>query len=171
MKKIYALFVIVALGLASCTPSRESQIATIKELEVKVNQSIKGAFDEESAKELIEDYTQFIDGFGQDTLSKTYMFKGGQLASSINLPREAVSFLKPYVEKYLDDVNTPEAIMLLGTVYENQLYMINDAEVLYKEFLAKYPTHQYAEIVKTSLANIGRTPEEILGNTDSTSTK
>lgn len=68
-----------------------------------------------------------------------------------------------YVLTHPDDFSkVPTALFLKGFTYDEHLKDYDEAKKYYTEFLEKYPEDSYAESVKASLKNLGKSAEEII---------
>ena len=68
-----------------------------------------------------------------------------------------------YVLTHSDDFSkAPTALFLKGFTYDEHLKDFDEAKKHYTAFLEKYPEDGYAESVKASLKNLGKTAEEII---------
>jgi tetratricopeptide (TPR) repeat protein len=68
-----------------------------------------------------------------------------------------------YVLTHPDDFSkVPTALFLKGFTYDEHLKNFDEAKKHYKDFLEKYPEDGYADSVKSSLKNLGKTAEEII---------
>lgn len=63
-----------------------------------------------------------------------------------------------------DFSKTPTALFLKGFTYDEHLKNLDEAKRYYTEFLEKYPKDGYAESVKASLKNLGKSAEEIINS-------
>ncbi len=61
-----------------------------------------------------------------------------------------------------DFSKVPTALFLKGFTYDEHLKNFDEARKYYTEFLEKHPEDGYAESVKASLKNLGKTAEEII---------
>lgn len=68
-----------------------------------------------------------------------------------------------YVLTHPDDFSkVPTALFLKGFTYDEHLKNFDEAKKHYTVFLEKYPEDGYADSVKASLKNLGKTAEEII---------
>jgi tetratricopeptide (TPR) repeat protein len=68
-----------------------------------------------------------------------------------------------YVLTHPNDFSkVPTALFLKGFTYDEHLKNFDEAKKHYKDFLEKYPEDGYADSVKSSLKNLGKTAEEII---------
>jgi outer membrane protein assembly factor BamD (BamD/ComL family) len=75
----------------------------------------------------------------------------------------AVDYYQAFVRKYPDLNSTPVAMFVIGFIYNNNLQMGDSAKIAYQEFIAKFPNHELAPSAKFELANIGKSPDDIIG--------
>lgn len=70
-----------------------------------------------------------------------------------------------YVLAHPNDFSkVPTALFLKGFTYDEHLKNYDEAKKYYTEFLEKYPEDGYAESVKASLNNLGKSAEEIINS-------
>lgn len=68
-----------------------------------------------------------------------------------------------YVLAHPNDFSkVPTALFLKGFTYDEHLKNFDEAKKYYNKFLEKYPEDGYAESVKASLKNLGKSAEEII---------
>lgn len=89
----------------------------------------------------------------------------GQIIKSID-PNESlkksVEIYKSIYEKYPNSDKAPDAIFMSGFILANELKDYKAAKESYELYLSKYPNGELADDAKVELANLGKTPEEIL---------
>jgi outer membrane protein assembly factor BamD (BamD/ComL family) len=77
-------------------------------------------------------------------------------------PRTATGYYRMFIARYPDLEWTPVAMFLLGFIYNNDIGNVDSARLGYQEFLAKYPKHDLAQSAQFELANLGKSPDQIL---------
>ena len=93
----------------------------------------------------------------------TYIFKAaGYYISIFKNFDKAIYLLDKLIEKYPQTHISERAFFLKAYIFANELRKLQDAEKLYKEFLAKYPNSDLAEQAKQELRHLGKSPDEIL---------
>lgn len=74
----------------------------------------------------------------------------------------AVGAYREYLRRWPDGPQAPTALFLIGFVFHNELMMLDSAGAAYGAFLEKYPNHEMAESARFELANLGKSPEDLL---------
>ncbi|MFN4082295.1 MAG: tetratricopeptide repeat protein [Bacteroidia bacterium] len=156
MKK-YLIIISLTIAAISCQSPKEKLADRIKELE-----NSDSIFSAELMKELKENYIAFSKKYPDDERSASYLFKAAQRCLALNEPNEAVLLLNDLISTYKQNEILENAMFLLAFTYENSLNQIPQAEAAYKNFLQKFPDGELSEDAKIALQNLGKTPEEIL---------
>ncbi|OYU95383.1 MAG: hypothetical protein CFE21_09540 [Bacteroidetes bacterium B1(2017)] len=160
MRKLF-LFLFGIVALAACQSPKEKAIKHIKELEGN-----DSAFSNQLMTELKTAYLDFAKTYPDDEQAPEYLFKGAQRAIVLEQANEAVELLAELIQKYPKSKNVEDALFLEAYTYENNLQDLNKAQAIYQEFIKKYPKGELAEDAKFALDNLGKSPEEIIGNDD-----
>ena len=158
---VLSCILISSIILSSCSASKEEQIKNINELNEKVTNSVKTSFDSESAVKLLDAYQNYIDEFESDSITPEYHFKAAILSADMLKHKVAIPLLLSFIDKYPDNINTPMAIFRLANLYESQVFDLENARKYYDLFLQKFPNSELAELVKLSVLNMGKTPEQL----------
>ena len=74
----------------------------------------------------------------------------------------SVNYYHTFIRKYPDLNSTPLALFIVGFIYNNNLQMMDSARITYEDFLVRFPNHELATSAKFELANLGKTPDEII---------
>jgi tetratricopeptide (TPR) repeat protein len=160
MKKIISIILIVT-AFASCKSEKEKLSDRISKGESEMLNDSSQTVNRKKAQEMIHLYTEYAEKFKEDTLAAEYLFRAGDISNGIGQYKEAIEFYKKCSE-----INTynkqPVAFFLQGFIYETQLNDMQNAKRIYEEFLQKYPNHKLAGDVNFSLANLGKSPEELV---------
>ncbi len=89
----------------------------------------------------------------------------GQIIKSVDPKeslRKSVEIYKSIFEKYPDSDKAASAIFMSGFILANELQDYEAARKSYELYLSKFPNGELADDAKVELANLGKTPEEIL---------
>jgi tetratricopeptide (TPR) repeat protein len=160
MRKIILILSAITV-LASCKSEKEKLNDKIKDSEKEMLNDSSQSVNRKKAQEMINLYSEYAAKFKDDTLAAEYLFRAGDISNGIGQYREAIGFYKQCSE-----INTyskqPVAFFLQGFIYETQLNDMQNAKRIYEEFLQKYPNHKLAQDVNFSLANLGKSPEELV---------
>jgi TolA-binding protein len=113
------------------------------------------------ADSIIHMYTEYALKFQDDTLTPEYLFRAGDIANGIGKFKESIEYFGR-VGRYPNYAKLPSAVFLQGFISENSLKDTAQARRFYETFLKQYPTHKLAGDVRISLANMGKTPEQLI---------
>lgn len=118
--------------------------------------------DKEGALKLSDFYYQWAIENKGDSLAPEYLLKSADLAMNMKKPVAAINAFNIILRDYPEHKNAPYVLFLKAFVYENILNNTEKARAYYQEFLIKFPENEYADDVKISLKNLGKTPEELI---------
>lgn len=125
-------------------------------------QSDVNKVDVEGALKLSNFYYQWaIDNKGE-SLAPEYLLKSADLAMNMKKPVPAINAFNVILKDYPEHKNAPYALFLKAFVYEDILNNTEKAKQYYQEFLIRFPENEYADDVRISLKNLGKTPEELI---------
>ncbi|MBR5146093.1 MAG: tetratricopeptide repeat protein [Bacteroidales bacterium] len=160
MKKVL-LSVFVVLMMLSC--GEKMSVEKINELESKVFAK-NATLTAENVIQLVDAYVLFAEQNPNDQQTPDFLFKALDVAVGVNAegPQKAIDIANVLIEKYPDFEMTPMAMFIKGFVYENMIGDLQNAEVTYRQFIEKYPNNSMVEDVKSTLENLGLTPEELI---------
>ena len=160
MKRIFVLLSL-ALMLLSC--GEKMSVEKINELESKVFAK-DTVLSSENVIQLVDAYLLFAKQNPNDQQTPEFLFKALDVAVGINAegPQKAINIADVLIEKYPDFEMTPMAMFIKGFVYENMIGDLQNAEMTYRHFIEKYPNNPMVEDVKSTLENLGLTPEELI---------
>ena len=106
---------------------------------------------------ILKDYPE-----GKKTPAATYLL-GEVYQNGKHEYQTSVNYYRTFIRKYPDLNSTPLALFIVGFIYNNNLQMMDSARITYEEFLLKFPDHELATSAKFELANLGKSPDEIIG--------
>ena len=160
MKKIL-LILSLALMMASCGP--KMTVEEINNLESQVF-GVGSSPEKENIVKLVDAYVLYAKQNPDDVKSADYLFRALDMAVGVNAegPQKAIDIADFMIEQYPDFEMTPMAMFLKGFVYET---MMNDNEKAldtYHQFLERYPNSSLVNDVKSTIENIGLSPEELI---------
>ena len=147
--------------MLSC--GEKMSVEKINELEAKVL-SEDAVVTKENVIQLVDAYTLFAEQNPNDAQSPDFLFKALDIAVGVNAegPEKAVKIADVLIEKYPDFEMTPMAMFIKGFVYENMIGDLQNAEKTYRQFIEKYPDNPMVGDVKSTLENLGLSPEELI---------
>ena len=160
MKKVL-LSIFVAVMMLSCC--EKISVEKINELEAKVlAKDAKPTKDD--AIQLVDAYVLFAEQNPNDAQSPDFLFKALDISVGVNVegPEKAIKIADVLIEKYPGFEMTPMAMFIKGFVYENMIGDLQNAELTYRQFVEKYPDNPMVDDVKSTLENLGLSPEELI---------
>lgn len=162
MKKVLVALTVM-LALASCNPKQAWQKRAIETEEKALMESAKkGKVDTTGVNALLKDYEAFAANYPSDTNGANYLFKAADFYRYMHKPLRSIELYSKVYEGYPTISKRPYALFLQGFIYENEVGNPNAAKNLYEKFLEAYPTHPIANDVRTTLNNLGKTPEQLI---------
>lgn len=157
--RLLSIFILSLSILAACQSPKEKAIKNIKDLEGN-----DSAFSNELMMQLKTAYVDFALAYPDDEQTPEFLFKAAQRSIVLQQDNEAVDLLLQLTSKYPKSTFVEDATFLMAYTYENNLHDLVRAKSLYEEFLQKFPNGELAQDAKLSLENLGKSPEEVIGN-------
>jgi tetratricopeptide (TPR) repeat protein len=181
-QKVLSLFVILILVFGtSC--SREScntllqekgkkQTCVIQLLQQIDSLSNLGECYYTIAKDYIAKTEDFSNTYPEDPMSAEFLYKAGLIAMTVAKISENQEETDAYAQKalsifddiqrvYPDYANIKNCILNKGVIYDDILHDYQNAEIQYRELIARYPADTLAINIKSYLQYLGKSPEEI----------
>jgi TolA-binding protein len=163
MKSVKILVLIIGvLTLTYCSSNNDKGI--FKEGKELVS---KSKFDEAIVKfqEVVQDYpkSELADS-ALFEMAKIYQGQVIKNLASLESLRKSVETYGIIVKKYPDSKLAESSLFMAAFILANELHEYPRAEKLYKLYIKKYPNGDLLDDAKVELSNLGKSPEEILGN-------
>jgi len=163
MKKIVLIpLSLIFLLLFSCKPSANKARAKVTEMEKLYSSDPQFYNNRVKTEELLKAYTDFAGKYEDDTATPHFLFNAANIAMNTSDPEIAIDLFKKNIDKGKENKYAPTSLFLLGFVYENHKNDLGKAKEAYTEFLSKYPDHVLAPSAKSSLDNLGKSPEQLI---------
>lgn len=155
--------------LSACTSSSEKSESaktdlyeSISKMEAELFGSTESKIDKKKAIKLIDLYTEYANTYPDDPLAPEYLYKAADISMNMRRPIQTIELFDLILTKYPDFEKTPTVLFLKAFVYEDQMNDYDRAKKYYELFLEKYPDNEFADDAEVSLANLGKTPEELI---------
>ncbi len=102
MKKFKTIgwLVFVAMYCHACGSSKNDKLTEIKTMEDELFSDETQMIDRQKANDLIAVYESFADEFPEDSETPVYLFKAGDMAMNLNMPRKAIDIFDKMLNKY-----------------------------------------------------------------------
>jgi len=159
--RLFLLSVILTVLLVQCSPNPKSKIQKLE----KQLSATEFTLDEkglQTAGELIQAYLDFAENHKESIEAPDYLYKAADLSLNINQARQSLELYNRIIYQYPDFKKVPECLFLMGYINENYFQDLGKAKEIYEQFLAKYPTHDFADDARVSIENLGKSPEELI---------
>jgi tetratricopeptide (TPR) repeat protein len=164
--KVAAVLAAVIL-IAACNPAQSWRKHSITKKEEAFREKIaKGKIDTVILHELLTDYKQYEKDYPTDTTSANYMFGEAELYTIIGLPQKSANIYGYIFNNFQQYSLRPRALFMQGFTYENELHNYDSARAKYNLFLNNYPNHPIAKDVRLSIANMGKSADQIMAEFD-----
>jgi TolA-binding protein len=168
MIRYSAILLFAGLILTSCSPSAPKKAAEIANLENEIRESAKkNISDTAKVKILLSDYMSYANTFPTDSMTPAYLMKSAKFYDFIFLTDSAIHC---YDRVYTSFPGYPKSNLALFSeafLYANEKHDLAKAELLYKEYIAKYPNTSLAKSAALELRTLGKTPDQIMAEMDS----
>lgn len=165
VKVIYGCFVIMFLVLISSCSQKINAHFWQEEIEILQNKLANQKdvkLDIAAAKMLVEKSRTYAQQFPQDTLAPIYLFRAADVSRGIGEYGLAIALWSKVKKKYPTFDKAGDALFMQSYTFENNLKDQKQARIYYELFLAEYPQHKLVPIVKLSLQNLEKSPEELI---------
>lgn len=141
--------------------SMAEQLSKIQELET-AQKSVQGRLDNKMAKEMMDTYLNFSTEYSTHENAALYLYEAADKARHLGDFSSAIKCWEKIIQEYPTFEKSGQSLFLIGYVQENNLNKLAEAKATYEQFLVKYPEHELADDVQFSLANLGKSPDEII---------
>jgi len=132
-----------------------------------------GEYNATIAKDYIAKAEEFGSSYPEDPMSPEFLYKAGLMAMTVAKLSEDKEETELYCQKalslfngiqkvYPDYSNIKNCMLNKGVVYDDILHDYQNAEIQYREFIARFPTDSLAINIEAYLQFLGKSPEEIL---------
>ena len=160
MKKFIVFFVLVfVLVLVGCNSNDPAK--RIEKLEQQAF-STDGAINPQVASDLVSAYCDFADANPNDAMAPEYLFKAVDVSMNLNEPQHTIYIIDKLLKEYPDFPHTQAALFIEAFIFETRYNNLDMAKKLYQQYLEMYPDGEFANDCKSSIENLGLSPEELV---------
>ena len=138
---------------------------TDKDLMTQAEQAVKT----KKIDEAIRLYERVVTEFKDGKYAAEAMFRmGGLYLGEQKKPLQAIAVYRELAEKYTPSEYAHKGLFIAGFTYANELKNYPEAKKVYEEYLTKFPDSSMAKTARFELANLGKSPDEILNRLQDT---
>lgn len=159
MKRLFLILAFIALVLAGCNNNDPAK--RINKLEQQVF-ATDGAIVPEVASDLVSAYCDFADANPNDAMAPEYLFKAVDVSLNLNEPQHTIFIIDRLLKDYPDYPRTQAALFVKAFIFETKYENYDMAKKIYEQYLVMYPDGEFAESCRSSIENLGLTPEELV---------
>ena len=132
-----------------------------------------GEYNSVIVKDYITNAEMFCNAYPEDPLAAEFLYKAGLMAMTLAKATDSLEETELYSQKaltifdnilmiYPDFNGVKNCILNKGVIYDDILHDYENAEIIYSEFIASYPTDTLAINLESYLKYLGKSPEEII---------
>jgi len=132
-----------------------------------------GEFDAIISKDYITQTEEFCEMNPEDPMAAEYLYKGGLLAMTVAkysenseetqlYSQKALTIFDNILKVYPDFSGVKNCFLNKGVIYDDILHDYGNAEILYREFMARYPNDTLSIRLEPYLQYLGKSPDEII---------
>ncbi len=148
--------------LTSCTSEQQKLETAIAAKEKELYGDSTMTVDFSKAKDMIALYADFVKKYPEDKKAEDYLFKAGEVSMGVMQSNVAIKYFEQYYEKYPKSDKAPYSLFMQGFIYETQVKNIEKAKWCYEKFIHDFPTHKLASDATYSIANLGKSEEDLI---------
>ncbi len=170
--KLVLVFVGISTFFVSCTNENKKEtssklaekiyLAQIDSMEKILFANPEAGYNKEAAVKTMNLYSNTVKDYPLTPLAAEYLFKAGEIASSLSSSQQAIAFFKKAYDTYPDFDKASYCLFLQAFIYENQLHQLGAAEQLYREVIKKFPNEKIAQDAQACINNLGKSDEELI---------
>lgn len=147
--------------VTSCKNAQEKQYEEL----VTIENSLFGEqteLNDSIARLFLQKADQFTKEYKNDPKTPEVLFKQGEVLNGLKSYNFAIRKFQQVFLVYPKSSKAAESIFLCGFIYDTYLQNYEEAGNYYRKFIRMYPNHSFVKDAKTSLENLGKTPEELV---------
>lgn len=160
--RIYMTVLVLAVFITACKPSKEKELQKIKELEDRILGENPNSIDGVGAYNLQTAYTGFYQNFPDASETPGLIFKAADMCVNLRWSKQAIDFLNIIISEYPEYDKAPDALFMLGFVYDHLVDDDAKAGEYYRKYIDQYPEHIFVRDANASIRNLGKSDEEII---------
>ncbi len=156
---------LMVLILVRCGNQNRNEAPTVAQKIDMLEQKLFGQddfYNETDALSLMELYIRFADSLPGDEKSPDYLFKAADISMFQQSGENTIGIYDRIIEHYPTHPDAVMSLFLKAYVFDIRLNDTAYAHQFYKEFVQKYPDHEFADDAEMAIKNLGKTPEELI---------
>jgi hypothetical protein len=161
--KNFVFYLLLIITISACQQSNQDKL---RQQLTELEKSMGGAAvsDRSKATEFIATAEKLATELQKNNPDEyvDLLLKTAGLAKTIEDPNKAIALYQNIMANMPQHKRASTAMFMTGFIYANDLGQLGKAKETYEAFLQKYPNDELAESAKMELANLGKSPEELI---------
>jgi outer membrane protein assembly factor BamD (BamD/ComL family) len=160
--KTKILLLAICAFIISCGNPQAELSSKIEDLAHKVYNDSTKRIDNELAQQYIAACEEYAAAFSTDTLAPVLLLKAAETSRNIRDYNTALKIYDQIINDFSSFEKAPQALFLKAFTVDDNMGKKEDAKLIYKEFLEKYPNDDFAESARFMLDNLYKSDAEII---------
>lgn len=162
MKNTLIISFMAVVFMTSCASEQRKAQKEILSMEKELFNEEAGLLSADQTNNILDAYMDYADQYPDDTMSAEFLFRASDISMNMGNFALSLNLLSRIQKDYPEYSKVSQCLFLQGFVWENYIGNTEKAREIYNRFLELYPDHDFADDVKLSLDNLGKTPEELI---------
>jgi tetratricopeptide (TPR) repeat protein len=162
MKYFLSITILLSL-LVACESAQDKHAKRIRALKSALEND-KIAVNDSVVYVCISEMEGFAKAYPKDSMAPVYLFDVAAMYRYVHHPKPALEIYQKLHSQYPTFSKAPECLFIQGLVLAEEMNDKPAGEKIYKEFIAKYPSHFLTPQVEVLLTQINMTDEDLMAS-------
>jgi len=133
-------------------------------LRMQIFNDSTGVANYEAATEFINLSERYAALLPEEKETPNWLFQAGELAGSLHQYDKTLALYKKINEEFPAYEKSSQVLFMRAFTLDSELKRLEEAKVLYEDFIKKYPKDDFADDAQFLLDNLGKSEEELIRN-------
>ncbi len=133
-------------------------------LRMQIFNDSTGVANYEAATEFINLSERYAALLPEEKETPNWLFQAGELAGSLHQYGKTLALYKKINEEFPAYEKSSQVLFMRAFTLDSELKRLEEAKVLYEDFIKKYPKDDFADDAQFLLDNLGKSEEELIRN-------
>lgn len=106
--------------------------------------------------------TKIVGEYPEGRTAPNAMYVLGQAYQARRDFPQAIDEYRLFTARFPKAPQAPEALFMVGYIFNNELHQYDSAKAAYERYIDRYPDGQLVNDARFEMANMGKTPDEII---------
>lgn len=121
-----------------------------------------GVINQQYADEFIRLAEQYGNLLPNDKQTPAWLFQAGEMAGALHRYEQTLALYERINKDFPNYEKASQVLFMRAFTLDSELNRLEEAKVLYEEFLQKYPKDDFADDAQFLLNNLGKSEEELI---------